>query len=245
MQEKRCVIQVMSGVVVAFAVISTPGRAAVLTVDLSLEDNAKVEVDVGLELDKPRQKAVPGILDLELPAKGNGDHHIFFLCPGYAAQFIRIEYSDGKLFPQQTKVKLYRTRYVVVRCAFNAKNKRTLTGPDAEEQHLALSQWTAPKYFNYDWKVWQDFSAPTVRLDYFRVASGFGCVKPAAGVSYKEMKEAPESGYRCQNIAAKKGLLLYCRVQGDRHFGLGYGKLLIEDVTETPPKDVQVLKTPK
>ena len=43
-------------------------------------------------------------------------------------------------------------------------------------------------------------------------------------------------------MKAKKDLALYCRVNGNRAGTLGYGKVLVEDVTETPPKDVRVVE---
>ncbi len=85
----------------------------------------------------------------------------------------------------------------------------------------------------------------TPYLDFHRYSTGFGFAKPPAGVSYEKMTVAPESGYRCEDIKAEKGLVLYCRVNGNRATkGLGYGKILVEDVTEIPPDDVRVLDRP-
>lgn len=73
----------------------------------------------------------------------------------------------------------------------------------------------------------------------------FGFAKPGPGVSYENMKQAPASGYRCEDVKAEKGLVLYCRVNGGvGKQGFGYGKLVVEDVTLTPPKDIQVVDAP-
>ena len=84
------------------------------------------------------------------------------------------------------------------------------------------------------------------RINFNRFVDGFGVVKPPPGVSYENMTVAPESGYRCENLTAEKGLVLYCRVNGNiDKAGLGYGKILVEAVTETLPRDVPILRGPE
>ena len=84
----------------------------------------------------------------------------------------------------------------------------------------------------------------TPYLEFHRYATGFGIAKPAPGASYQHMTMAPESGYNCENTKAEKGLVLYCRVEGNAREGLGYGKILVEAVTETLPNDVRVVESP-
>ena len=48
--------------------------------------------------------------------------------------------------------------------------------------------------------------------------------------------------YKAENFIAFKGLQLYCRVHGNEKDGVGYGKILVEEVTEKPPADVEVLE---
>ena len=117
-------------------------------------------------------------------------------------------------------------------------------GEGVEEQRLALTHWSHIDFFRQDWQIWQksdrgNWFGDTPFLQFHMGVPGFGFLKPSSGVSYKNMEEAPVSGYRCENIKAEKGLLLYCRVSGG-----GYGKILVEDVTETPPKDVRVIEQP-
>ena len=91
------------------------------------------------------------------------------------------------------------------------------------------------KYFSQDWWIWQGGpgsgdtaeSGAAPRINFNRFVDGFGVVKPPPGVSYENMTVAPESGYRCENLTAEKGLVLYCRVNGNiDKAGLGYGKIL-------------------
>lgn len=223
---------------------------AILTVELSLEGNAKAEVTVTLERDKMLRKTLPGTVRVDLTAAGNGRHHLFFQCPGYASQWVYVACADGELSQDKVKVELCRKRYVILRCAFNTKYGRTLEGNDVEVQRVALSHWTGPNHFNLDWQIWQKSSGAamfgdTPYLEFHRYCQGFGFTRPAPGISYEAMKESPKSGYKCENIKAEKGLVLYCRVNGDvPKTGQGYGKLLVEAITETPPKDISILDGP-
>lgn len=84
----------------------------------------------------------------------------------------------------------------------------------------------------------------TLYLNYHRYALAFGFKIRPAGTSYERMTDAPPSGHRCENTEARKGLLLYCRVNGHSKGGVGCGKLLVEDVAENPPKDVEIIEKP-
>jgi hypothetical protein len=226
------------------------GQIQPLFVDLSLEDDAQAEISITLGQSEPLQKARPGRVLINLAALGDGKRHLFFHCPGYASQFIYVEIADGKATLRDNKVRLYRKRYVVLRCAFTKSPDRRLDGPRVEEQHVALPHWTGIEPFRHDWKIWQESNGrermfgDTPYLHFHRYsAHDFGFKRPPAGVSYDQMTEAPESGYRCENIKAEKGLVLYCRIDGGmKKGGLGYGKILVEDVTETPPDDVWVIE---
>ena len=77
--------------------------------------------------------------------------------------------------------------------------RRRLDGDGVEEQRIALSHGTGPEYFSQDWQIWQKPNRPgmsgdALYLDFRRYVNGFGFAKPAPGVSYEQMKEAPESG---------------------------------------------------
>jgi hypothetical protein len=231
----------------SFQVFGRGSNAAAFPMELSLEDDAKAEISIKLERKRTLQKAFPGTLKLDLTTVGDGQHNLYIQCPGYFTKIASVQTSGDRASLERVKLKLYRNRYVILRCAFNTRGGRNLEGDGVEEEHLALANWTGPRYFSEDWQIWQssrgggDTPCDVLYLDFHRISTGFGFAKPAKGVSYEEMKEAPEGGYRCKRNLAKKGLVLYCRVDGNQG-GLGYGKLLVEDVTETPPKGVRVVE---
>jgi len=220
-------------------------------INLSLEGNKSDEVTISLDRNtrtllktRPTRNAVVSCADIR-----DGSHTIYLHADGYAAQWIKVEITDGKPKTRHYEVKLYRLRYVVLRTAFNLAGRRELTGPDVEEQRFAFTHWTGPKFTRgTDWQIWQagsegsdkDMFGDTPWLDPHRYGKGFGFLKPPTAQDYVEMTQAPESGYVGQDIKAVKGLTLYFRTQGSSSEDQGYGKLLIEDVTETPPADVEV-----
>jgi curli biogenesis system outer membrane secretion channel CsgG len=220
------------------------GPGSTIPLVLSLEGNADATINLTAERKWKLKDARPGTVQLSLSELKNESHYVFFQCPGYATQWIFVQIAGGKVFVNQTKVKLFRKRYVVLRCAFNTNGGRKLMGEGVEEQRLALTHWSHIDFFRQDWQIWQkskrgDWFGDTPFLQFHMGVPGFGFLKPSSGVSYKNMEEAPASGYRCENIKAEKGLLLYCRVSGG-----GYGKVLVEAVTDTPPKDVRVIEQP-
>jgi hypothetical protein len=232
----------------------TPERPAqrptriTLPVVLSLEDDAKRDVTVVLDSKPLAKKLPPGAASLELSVAA-GVHTLNFRCPGYAAQWAAFRMIDGMPSPKEVKVNLFRKRYAILRCVFNVNGGRELQGENVEEQHIALSHATAPKHFTLDWLLWQspngaNAAGDTLYFRWHRQSSDNGFVKPAKDVSYDAMTEAPKSGYRCEEIKLTKGLALYCHVNGNRAGGLGYGKIIVEDITETPPPDVRVIDRP-
>ena len=230
-----------------FEVIGKGSNAAAFPMELSLEDDATAEISIKLEREKTLLKALPGSLKVDLTAAGDGQHNLYIQCPGYATKIFTVQTAGDKASREQVKTRLYRNRYVILRCAFNSRGGRNLEGDGVEEQRVAVSHGTAPKHFWDDWQISQrsraggDTPCDVPYLDFHRISTGFGFKKPAEGVSYEEMKEAPEGVYRCKTTKAEKGLVLFCRVDGNGPHDRGYGKLLVEDVTETPPKDVQVV----
>jgi hypothetical protein len=136
---------------------------------------------------------------------------------------------------------------VVLRYAFNPLGDRDLKAESVEEERVAVSHWAGPASFSGDWKIWQKSSekerfGAVPYLEFHRYATGFGFLRPPAGAKFEDMKEAPQAGYKCENQKAVKGLILYCRVNDNRREGLGYGKILVEDVTETPPAGVRIIE---
>jgi hypothetical protein len=181
---------------------------------------------------------------------GDGGYLAVFSAPGYAAQWRSVALSLGKADPDVVGLKLYRKRYVVLRYVFNPAGGRDFTRPEAQSGRVAVTHWGGLPFFLNDWQVWQkskgdDLFGDTAYLEFHRFSEGFGFAAAPKGVKFDELKEAPAGAeYRCQSLKAEKGLIVFCRVQADRIEGLGYGKLMVESVTEAPPRGMQVIGPP-
>ncbi|NLX99214.1 MAG: hypothetical protein GXY83_24010 [Rhodopirellula sp.] len=223
--------------------------ATSLSVNLSLEDGAKAEITLTLGRNQVLQKRLPGTVQVDLAAVP-AERYLYFHCPGYATQWIHLDCLGGNASTKQIDVRLFRKRYVILKCAFNPNGTRNLEGDGVEQQRVALSHWTGTKHFAHDWQIWQKSGGTGLfgdapYFEFHRYGNDFGFARPPSGVSYETMKEAPRSGYRCDSIKAEEGLALFCRVNGNAGRDcLGYGKILVEAITETPPVDIRFLESP-
>ena len=84
--------------------------AKTVSINLSLEDDAKAEVTITLDMAKLLRKASPGVVQLDLATVGDRNHHLYFQCPGYATQLVPIVLFDSQTSSAPLKVKLFRTR---------------------------------------------------------------------------------------------------------------------------------------
>lgn len=67
-------------------------------------------------------------------------------------------------------------------------------------------------------------------------------MEAAVSDTFDKMIEAPESGYQTTDITVKPGMLLYVRNRANGgEKDQGFGKILIEDVTETPPSGIKII----
>jgi hypothetical protein len=115
-----------------------------------------------------------------------------------------------------------------------------LAGADVAEGRCAAAHWGQVPHFGGDWQVWQ--RGDKLHLGFHRSGPNFGFALPPQGTSFNDLKEAPENDrYECKNTLAEKGLILFCRVNGNGPQDRCYGKILVEDVTEKPPPDVEVI----
>lgn len=191
-----------------------------------------------------------GSAEMALSGITNGDYVVYFSAPGYAAQWQVLTVKQGKLEPDTIKVKFFRKRYVVLRYAFNTSGARELSGKDIKEGRVAVAHWGHLPYFGQDWQIWQrspgdEMFGDTPFLDFHRFSRGFGFAKVPKGAKFDDLNEAPmPTAYECMSTKAEKGLMLFCRVEADRKDGLGYGKVFVEDVTETPPEGIKVIESP-
>lgn len=242
--------------------VTTPS----LWLNIATESASQTKMTVEIHTDKiPRAvvKKMDGVLigstSVPLVGVADGLYYVYLFSPGYATQWRALMLTQAKVEPAAISVTLFRKRYVVLRYVFNASGGREFFGKDIKEGRAVVGHWGSLPYFQHDWQIWQKSSGgmmfgddgygemfgDTVFLDFHRYCKGFGFAKVPEGISFDDLKEAPEQAkYRCKSTKAKKGLILFCRVQADRKEGLGYGKIVIEDVTETPPLGITLIETP-
>jgi hypothetical protein len=206
-------------------------------------------------------KLAEGENTVDLSTFPDGKHFFYLRRDGCAAQWIHVTITNGEATADRADVTLYRTRYVIIHYAWNKKGDRTLTGDGVETGRIALTHWTNLDFFGQDWQIWQGDglggglgSGPTFgaipALRFHRMGTEFGFADAPAGATFDELNEAPaptfkkyNEKYRTESRDASPGLLIFCRVNGDRGAEncLGYGKIEVEEITLTPPKDVKIL----
>jgi tetratricopeptide (TPR) repeat protein len=185
---------------------------------------------------------VPGEVRLGLPKLENGRYWLEITANGYALQRFSFEVTEQGIQVAQNRVGLYRRRYVVLRYAVNKVGERNLTGADVKEGRVAISVASVPDLHG-DWSIHQVKASPTFR--FHRMAEGYGFASPPAGASFDKIDLAPHPDqYTYDSVEAKKGMILLNRIEGNGPAELRYAKILVEDITETPPKEIQVIDSP-
>ena len=182
----------------------------------------------------------------------DGKHHLYLHRKGCAPQWILVTIENGEAKVDRSDTTLFRTRYAIIHYAWNKKNGRELTGGDVETGRVAVAHWGAFMPFHQDWQLWQcddgrggGFGA-TLALACHRISTDYGFADAPGGSNFDDLTEAPAPApgtYKCKSREASKGTLLFCRVLGTARDGdqLGFGKIEIEDITFTPPKEMKVI----
>jgi serine/threonine protein kinase/WD40 repeat protein len=221
------------------AVVSPILNRSQIALDLSVEDDAADLITLTLEEKGPvLLKTKPGRdIVLDCSSIRDGAYHIYYWAKGCAVQWAKLDMLDGKPTLKSKQVKLYRLRYVIMKSVFNTSGSRELTGPDAKEE---LQAFTHLSSIHSDARIMQNEAkyrpnafGDTPWLDTRMYNSGFGFLK--TNQSYDSMTNAPDTGYVGREIEVVKGLTLYFRHYAGGQNRQGYGKLLIEDITDTPP----------
>jgi hypothetical protein len=225
--------------------------------DVATEDTRQTKIKVEIQTGETPPKVVKkiddvlsGSAEVVLSGVADRDYFVFFSSPGYAAQWQTLTVKQGKVEPGTIKVKLFRKRYVVLRYVFNTSGGREFSGNHIKEGRVAVAHWGSLPYFGQDWQIWQrssgdDMFGETPYLDFHRFSKGFGFAKVTKGAVFDDLKEVPaQTEYECRSTKAEKGLMLFCRVEADRKDGLGYGKVVVEEVTATPPTGIKVIESP-
>ena len=227
-----------------------------LRLKLSLEDDRQGEVVLKFQGGPATKNPTPTFRILaprcsyvSMAQWPDGDYSLSFSGPGYAPRMQHVRIEAGKVNPAELNVQLFRKRDVVLKYAYHPDGIRELTGRKTRSGHVAVaSGGPGLPFFREDWHIRQEpltGSGPgTVPFIFFhRHAGRFGLAEVPENLNYDDIKEIPAAAeYRSQRVPLKPGLLFYCRVNGNRPEGKGYGKLLIEQVTETPPKDVEIIE---
>jgi hypothetical protein len=228
-----------------------------LELKVSLEDNASGSVRMVFEGDgvvlplkepvqAPATVSLRPFADEALRQSKAESLYAYFSSPGYATQWVYLQRDGNNVKVQQSDVTLYRKRLTIIRYVVNTTGSRRLVGPDVKEGRCAVPHWGQLPYFGGDWQLWQRSAKKLFGqepyLEFHRHVTGYGFALPPEDASFEGLTEAPENGPydSFKNIKATKGLLLYCRVQGNTPKDQCYGKLLVEDVTETPPLGIEV-----
>ena len=190
-----------------------------------------------------------------MPQPGCDEKHDYDACRKHGTRWRESGSKVGdarraRIKPDESNVTLYHTRYVVIRYAINTKGKRELTGDGVETGKLALTHWKGLPHFGQDWQLWQGENGqgagfgPVPGLAFHRSGQDAGFAPAPEGAKFDELTEAPkisEAGYKCEGREATAGLILFCRIEGNKG-NLGFGKIEVLDVTLTRPKDVEVLE---
>lgn len=233
----------------------SPTSSIRLQLNLAIEDSKPADVTIKLNLSEralnrtieTKTQITTGPSTLTFSNLVDGQYYLYISAPGYATQWQHFKLKDGSPSKTEFKTELCRKRYVILRYAFNTSGSRELTGDRLEEGRAAVAHWGGLPYFRRDWQIWQRTSevslfGDTPYLEFHRYADGFGFSKVPENTTFESLQQAPENGYLCARAQAVKGLLLFCRVNGDRDEGLGYGKIMVEDITETPPAGIKVIE---
>jgi hypothetical protein len=137
-------------------------------------------------------------------------------------------------------LELYRRRYAILRYAVNLQGARTLKGPNVKDGRVAISFGSVPDLHG-DWLINQAKASPV--FNFHRIGAN-GFARPAEGASFEDINLAPQPDqYTPASVVAEKGMILLNRIEGNGPRDRRYAKILVEDITESPPKDLQVIDT--
>ncbi|NCC61952.1 MAG: hypothetical protein EOM12_13655 [Verrucomicrobiae bacterium] len=217
--------------------------------NITVEDDADAAIrlyenSAGEILD---QIAAPGYSIIDARTLTTGVTYVYYRGDDLATQWVAVTVTNGVPSPDNTDVKLHRKRYVTISYAFNTNNIPNVEPGDAgvTTGRYAATHWGRLPHFTADWQAWQmgdnesALFGDTPYLRWHRYSSENGFI--VSDMAYEEVSLVPTNGYSSFHFKATPGSVLYCRIVGHTDSTRGYGKLLIENVTETPPPGVPVL----
>ena len=233
----------------ANAAPSAPAEVTTLSLTVTLEDGAQKPLELKLRdrfsrTVKAWKNVAPGDLRLEAPKLEPGSYTLHLRADGYAQFFTRVTVAGGGATISRNR-ELPRKRYALLRYDVNVKGKRQLTGPDVKQYRLAVTHFANLPELRGDFLVRQDLGSenPTeLKLSMHSIGENHGFADVPPGTAYDDITEAPTNDqYKPNNFVCTKGAMVLTRVKGHKRDMQRYAKILVEDVTDTPPKDVEVI----
>ena len=181
----------------------------------------------------------PGEIKLDLPALEVDRYKLIARCDGYAEQMRWVFVSNAGTTMRESKFKLYRLRYLVLHYFMNVQGGRSLKG--AAEYRVAVASGSIPEL--WDWRVKQmggKLRAVVVRPEDPTV----GFAPAPDGKAFGELDDAPKpDNYTSEGFVFKKGMIVFTHVVGWKPEHEHYAKLLVEDITETPAKELVTINS--
>jgi beta-lactamase regulating signal transducer with metallopeptidase domain len=219
-----------------------------IVVPVTLEDDATAKLKIVLSDQYSRpvktwENVEPGDVGLELPELKSGNYRFEISADGYSKGHLTLTVARDGIDVTPKRQKLYRRRYAVLRYAVNLLGERDLVGTNVKEGRVAISFGSVPDLHG-DWIFVQQGEVPSFR--FHRIGTEPGFAYPPENSTFEDLKLAPPRGqYDSFNslVAAEKGMILFNRIVGNDADGRRYAKILVEDITETPPADIQVIDT--
>jgi hypothetical protein len=138
-------------------------------------------------------------------------------------------------------VMLCRKRYAVFRYACNFEDSHDLSPEKAPPRRVVVSNMGAIPELRYDWWIRQQ--GTDLYFEARRSSANFGFAKAPKGATFDQLRLAPQNDqYVANKMPATRGLIFFVRNGKTNFSDHGYAKIEVEDVTEHPPSNLQVVE---
>ena len=203
-------------------------------IGISIQRNAPGRPSVGKLKD-----VQPGNITLDLSWLQPDAYFLFISAPGYANAFAELVVKSQKIALPTNNVTLFRKRYAIIRYSIAPAGKQTLDGPDVERgRSVVFHGRCLVPFLEGEWSGAQWSTNVFLHCQMF--ADFHGIANVPTKTPFEQLVEAPPNDayhYHYEEVQLTPGLILCFRTSKDER----YGKLLVEDITETPPPEVQVI----
>ena len=191
-----------------------------------------------------KQIQIPTTTALDTAGLAPDYYGLYVSAEGYVSARTSLNVSKGGINLGDSDLVLYRKRYVVLRYACNHDDSRDLSPEKVGQRRVAVADGGNTPDLRGDWWVRQQ--GEHVNFEISRIQSYFGFAPAPAGATFDQLQLAPENDqYRCTNVRATPGLILFNRIHGNNASDACYAKIEVEQITETPPPNVEVIARPR